>query len=452
MEDTGTEFKATRSQASSESSSTYTIPHKDKTSTTTESTWHLQSLPSMVKETPELSRLEQLPPELRLSILTTLDLDQVKNLIKSCPTFYQQYRQDRKFILGSALHTTLGSITVDAYAVHLTSPAKFDRVHPEDAIPRFLKDYRRLRSSLDFSLLEKGLTRNDMSELAVFYLFVVQPFTKMYKNWAFINIANDFKDPKTAAQNPPLTLTEEMRIMRALYRFQLWCNLFGHSESGFVEVRILDMFFGLYEPWEVEEINSVHFFATDGFYTDLPLLWEWDVSNARIFAADEFYIEFESSYRGAQKEPGGTECMKVKCIFHGLEMLPTPSTQLSALYISLFNTINPCEYSRYSRLGRVLRQDTHVDRRIHYSSPRDQRERDQEPFPFKGDDPAQPPVAWTQTWKDEYSNLFGGFMPDSTQEWGLMMWDEARFREFGFYNVVWDEEEDDQEDSGDDWY
>lgn len=442
----------------------------------------------MVQVTPELSRLEQLPPELRLSILTSLNLDQAKNLIKSCPTFYQQYRHDRKFILGSALHTTLGPLAVDAYAVHLTSPANFDRVHREDAIPRFLKGHQRLRSSLDFSLLEEGLTGNDMSDLAVFYRFVVQPFTEMYKNWAFTNIANDFKEPKTAARNPHLTPTEEMRIMRALYRFQLWCNLFGHSESGFVEVRILDMFFGLYEPWEVEEINSVHSFATNGFYTDLPLRWEWDVSNARIFAADEFYIEFESTYRGAQKEQGGKECMKVKCIckfyslslppfltiynpqltprsvVHGLEMLPTPSTQLNALYISLFNTINPCEYSR---LTKVLRQDTHVDRRIHYPSPRDQQERDQEPFPFKGDDPGQPPVAWTQMWKDEYSNLFGGFMPDSTTEWGLMMWDETRFREFGFYGVVWYmcrdrwgsndprerfREEDDQEDSGDDWY
>ncbi|UPK90883.1 hypothetical protein LCI18_001818 [Fusarium solani-melongenae] len=442
-------FEATHSQVSSESS-TYTKSHEDNSSTTAESTSHLQSLPSIVKETAELSRLEQLPPELRLSILTTLNLDQVKNLIKSSPTFYQQYRHDRKFILGSALNTPLGSLTVDAYAVHLTSPANFDLVHPEDAIPRFLKDYQRLRSSLDFSLPEQGLTGNDMSDLAVFHFLVVQPFTKMYKNWAFANIANAFEDPKMTARTRPLTPTEEMRIMRGLYRFQLWCNLFGHSESVFDEVRILEMFFGVYEPWEVDEINSVHTFATEGFFTDLPWSLEQDVSSPRIFAADEFYIEFEPTYRGAQKEPGRKMYMK-----------------LNALYISLFNTINSCEYSRYNHLNRVLRQDTQVDRRIHYPSPRDQREQDLKPFPFKGDDLALRPAAWTDTWQGEYSNLFGDFMPESTAEWGLMMWDEARFREFGMYDVVWYtcrdkwpgydprdrfREDDDEEDSGDDWY
>ncbi|EEU40583.1 uncharacterized protein NECHADRAFT_75869 [Fusarium vanettenii 77-13-4] len=415
MENTGDcPFEATHSQVSSESSSTRTKPHEDKSSTTTNSTSHPQSLPTMVQETPELSRLEQLPPELRLSILATLDLDQLKNLIKACPTFYQQYQHDRKFILGSALHTTLGPLAVDAYAVHLTSPAKFDRFHPKDAIPRFLKDYQRLRSSLDFSLLEKGLTGNDLSDLATFYLVVVRPFMKMYKDWAFANIANEFKKSNPAAENPPLSRTEEIRIMRALYRFQLWCNLFGRSESDFDEVRILDMFFGHYEPWEVEEINSVHLFAKDGFRTDL--YWNIDVSNDRIFVADGlFYIELEST-GSRHEEPGGKEGVKVECIFHRREILPTPSTQLNALYTSLFNTLNPCEYYRDSLLDSVLSKDTQLDRRIHYPSPRDQRERDEEPFLFKGDDPAQPSVAWTQTWRDEYSNLFGAFIPDRIPE------------------------------------
>lgn len=263
----------------------------------------------MDKETPELSRLEQLPPELRLSILTILDLDQVKNLIKSSPTFYQQYRHDRKFILSSVLHTTLGSLAVDAYAVHLTSPANLDLAHPKDAIPRFLKGYQQLRSSPDFSLLKSGLTEYDMRDLAVFHLSIVQPFTKMYKNWAFNSITKEFKEPLTAARDPPLSPTEEVRIVRALYRFQLWCNLFGHSDSRFDEVRILDMFFGLYEPWEVEEIKGVDYFATDGFYIYDP---EEYVDSAPIFAADGFHIEFEPNRRTAREEPRVKRCVKVE--------------------------------------------------------------------------------------------------------------------------------------------
>lgn len=323
-----------------------------------------------------------------------------------------------------------------------------------------------------------------MSDLVMFHLSVIRPFAKMYKDWALTNIENEFKNSNPAAQNPPLSRTEEIRIMRALYRFQLWCNLFGRSESGFDEVRILDMFFGHYEPWEVEEINSVHFFAKDGFFTDL--YWDFDISNDRIFAADGFHFEFESTH-GRHKQPGGKECLKMRfickshllslppflrdynpqltllSIVHKLEILPTPSTQLNALYSSLFSTINPCEYIHHSLLGRVLRRDTQRDRRIHYPSPRDQRERDEEPFPFKGDDPAQPPVAWTRTWRDEYSNLFGAVIPDRIPEWGLMMWDEPRFRDLEGYEVVWYSCTDewgfddprvifrDQEDDEDDW-
>ncbi|RSL67974.1 hypothetical protein CEP54_002979 [Fusarium duplospermum] len=75
------------------------------------------------------------------------------------------------------------------------------------------------------------------------------------------------------------------------------------------------------------------------------------------------------------------------------------------------------------------KQRTQTYRRI--ESTRDQRERDLEPLPFRGDDPALPPVAWTQMWKDEYSNFVGGYTPDLLSEWGFVMWDEARFRDLG---------------------
>ncbi|RSL78415.1 hypothetical protein CEP51_008224 [Fusarium floridanum] len=271
MEDTSTcSFQATHSQASSESSSTYLKPHEDQTSTTTESTSLLQRPPSMLTEASELSRLEQLPPELRLSILTTLDLNQLKTLIKSSPTFYQQYQYDRRCILGSALHTTLGPVALDAYAVYLTSTVKFYHDYPKVRVPKFLKDYQSLRSSPDSLSWEQNLTESEMSGLAMFHLSFIQPLIEKYKNWAMTNIANDFEEQKKTAHTAPLSSTEQLRIMRALYRFQLWCNLFGGFSYMCDREGPPYMFFSLYEPWEVEEISSVHLFATSGFQTDLP--------------------------------------------------------------------------------------------------------------------------------------------------------------------------------------
>ncbi|RMJ16404.1 hypothetical protein CDV36_003936 [Fusarium kuroshium] len=381
----------------------------------------------MLTETPELSGLEQLPPELRRSILAALDLNQLKALIKSCPTFHQQFRHDRRFILGSVLNKELGSLAVDAYAVHLTSPAKFDHAHLEDSVPRFLKDYQRLRSSSNFSFLEQELTENDMSDLVLFYLSIIRPFTETYKDWALKNVADDCKTIEASARDTPLSSTEKLRIMRALYRLQLWCNLFGSTKHNFDEVHILDMFFGLYEPWEVEEIKSVHDFAVEGLDTGLD--WFFDNTNSRIVASDGFYfhVGYDSKHQAAQCEP-----------VHRVEMLPSSSTQLTALYTSLFNTIDECEHNFDDHLlGKVLGEETQNERRIIYPSARDKQERDQEPLPFKGDDPALPPVAWTHTWRGTYSNLFGAFMPDRHAEWGLMMWDEPRFRDLHGYEVVW---------------
>ncbi|RSL66370.1 hypothetical protein CEP53_003367 [Fusarium sp. AF-6] len=343
MEDT-----CTYSQASSESPSTYIKPHEDQTSTTTESTSLLQNPPSMLTEASELSRLDQLPPELRRSILATLDLNHSKALIKSCPTFHQQFRHDRRFILGSVLNKELGLLAVDAYAVHLTSPAKFNHAHLEDTFR---------------------------------------------------------------------------------------CNLFGSTKHNLDEVHILDMFFGLYGPWEVEEIKGVHDFAVEGLDTGLD--WLFDNTNSRIVASDGFYfhVGYDSKHQAAQGEPGRN---KLEVKFHRVEMLPSSSTQLTALYTSLFNTIDECEHNFDDHLlGKVLGEETQNERRIIYPSARDERERDQKPLPFKGDDPALPPVAWAQTWRGTYSNLFGAFMPDRHAEWGLMMWDEPRFRNLQGYEVVW---------------
>lgn len=67
-----------------------------------------------------------------------------------------------------------------------------------------------------------------------------------------------------------LSMTEKARLVRALYRFQLHCNLFGVGHYFSRKVRltldfdaedILIMFFGIYEPWEVEKIACIYKFV-----------------------------------------------------------------------------------------------------------------------------------------------------------------------------------------------
>jgi hypothetical protein len=74
---------------------------------------------------------------------------------------------------------------------------------------------------------------------------------------------------------------EETRQLRAFYRFQLFCNLFGngrHRKLQFhrLDLDILKIFFCLFEPWEAEEIACIYTFVK-GRYTQVFREIHWDV-------------------------------------------------------------------------------------------------------------------------------------------------------------------------------
>lgn len=82
-----------------------------------------------------------------------------------------------------------------------------------------------------------------------------------------------------------------MRIFRALYRFQLFCNLFGTGRYLsprqlrliFDAVDILDLFICVFEPWEVEEIFCVYAFAKFKYnkvFNDIS--WDVDEKNPKF--------------------------------------------------------------------------------------------------------------------------------------------------------------------------
>lgn len=100
-------------------------------------------------------------------------------------------------------------------------------------------------------------------------------------------MTNLSEETKGSLDNEPLSEVEETRLLRALYRFQLCCNLFGVGRlraSGefrlswqrFQPVDILKLFICLFEPWEVEEIACIYAFASEKYdrvFEDI----RWDV-------------------------------------------------------------------------------------------------------------------------------------------------------------------------------
>ena len=86
--------------------------------------------------------------------------------------------------------------------------------------------------------------------MVYFYLRVVEPLTERYARWALGALSS-------SPQAAPLTKTEKSRIQRAMYQFQVICNLGILEPQAILEV--LDSF----GPWEAEQIIRVHEFAKE---------------------------------------------------------------------------------------------------------------------------------------------------------------------------------------------
>lgn len=225
--------------------------------------------------------LENLPPELRDQILSILDLGQLSALVHTSPIFHQDYLRRRKSLLCGCLETTLRSVTLDAYAAYQTGSAEFANTRIRHTVTQFLQSYQDRRSTNSYSIRTEELTEGDAIGIVVSYASVVQPLARYYTNWALANLA---KETKHQGSNETLSKTENTWIVRALYRFQLSCNLFGngryrdawHSRLDFGAVEILASFLDKFEPWEVEEITCIYTFAKEKYdrvFNDI----RWDV-------------------------------------------------------------------------------------------------------------------------------------------------------------------------------
>lgn len=166
----------------------------------------------------------------------------------------------------------------DAYAVHQTGLAKFLETRTNEKVIHFLKSYQDQRSSPQYPNFVENLSLNDVMPMVAFHKSIMVPLARHYTDWALDNLDNE---TKRLRRRDPMSGTEETRLMRALYRFQICCNLLGaHGDAPFwSDLKLhdtLNMFICLYEPWEVEEIGCVYAFAETKYnqiFTDI----RWDV-------------------------------------------------------------------------------------------------------------------------------------------------------------------------------
>lgn len=133
--------------------------------------------------------------------------------------------------------------------------------------------------------LHQDLTLEDVTCVMKFYLSVIQPLMRKYASWALGNLASRFQI-QYDRNSDCLGVTKGIRLLRALYRFQLCCNLFSHSYNGpifkpaheYEGWDVWGLLKSVFPPWEIEEIVCIHEFVMQTYRTTSPIRWNWQAS------------------------------------------------------------------------------------------------------------------------------------------------------------------------------
>lgn len=212
------------------------------------------------------SSLESLPAEVRRHILSVMDLPQMKALIRASPTYHQQYRLDRRYLLKAALQVALGSVYLDAY---ITQKAMASQEATHESLSGLVDVWEeRLPHSSSFQL--GTIAEDEVVNMVSFYLKTAAIVAKYYLNQALKNlderVGEVTLDSHRLPSQPDPSNIEWQRCLRAAYRFQLLCcavksaRLIRDINDDTLE-RLAERLFYTPEPWEGEELLSFYEFA-----------------------------------------------------------------------------------------------------------------------------------------------------------------------------------------------
>ncbi|KAI9765475.1 MAG: hypothetical protein M1839_005495 [Geoglossum umbratile] len=383
------------------------------------------------------SPLTRLPPELRLQILAELELGQLSALVHASSVFYRDYHCNRRYTLSKCLQVTLHDVAIDACAVQRSSQDEFAEAYIPDTVSQFLDSYQDQRSSAQNSHFTKHLSEDQAVRMAAFHSSLVVPVACHYVDWAMTNLP---MDRKSCQDRGPLSKAEETRVFRALYRFQLCCNLFGKGcltcatghnwiPHAFPVTNVLELFLSLFEPWEVEEIICIKAFATNKHTKTFNSIhnnvdkWSPNFEGPRSPSPPRSFHFGIRDTRDSLSEGTMSRGLNI------LDMLFSTVWDHKQLLYLIQARITPSQQDLLQDAG-----STETQSQLHNDSPQSHRQQKQnrrDPMPFTGvgdseTDEPRPPLAWTALHGEIYSSIFRGSRDDDPNRWGYVMWDDAR--------------------------
>ncbi|RMD44030.1 hypothetical protein DV735_g1076, partial [Chaetothyriales sp. CBS 134920] len=363
------------------------------------------------------SPLERLPGELRLRVLTSIpDLTTLRSLVHASPVLHASYFHNRDTVLRTCLGRELDGLLVDAYATLMSRVGTLGSPRTNEMIVSFLDGYKGWLSGSSPCPELESISPSSLRWMAAFQAFVARPLALRYAGSALANLREDTAADTAAAAMAGIpaesediddcrSRSEEIRVLRALYRFQTFCHLFGRNKGqrvgGFDLHQIIEVFFGLFEPWEAEAVGCIELFVRDK-YEDIFHEVKEDIN---LGEAHQTYMR-------------GTISRGLKVTVR-LLAIHDHDTLVTKLRRCLTNTIY-----RDFPIDALFSFTVQFERRdISGTNARDEAEQRMDPLVFQGDTvpPMGPPFAWTVLWNGKYANLYGAYVPEPLRRWGYVM-------------------------------
>lgn len=423
-----------------------------------ESNEHLEHLKPNPKSS---SLLENLPAELRDQILLSApDLRTLQTLVRASPVMHAQYRSHRDAIIRTCAARDMDGFLVDAYACVMSRVHAMGSPQTREKIIAHLEAYRGWMSDsrIDAAAIQPSYVR----WLSAFHLKVVKPLAHQYSAWALQNLfrvtskapaqnQETVGAPTVQQQDVALSRSEEIRIFRALYRYETYYHLFGRrnweQEEEILRLREINShFFGLFHPWEAEAIGCIDVFVRQRYDQIFDEVQDdLHAANPSINFRDDTQAYTGSPFAYTEREGERSHSLVGANFTHANPtdfMDGTVSRGLRAT-VDLFQ-INDRgtllaklrKWLRRSHLlddpiRRTLLATVQAQRRNTALEARDEAEQRKEVMEFAGDAvPANgPPLGWVLLWNGIYVNIYGEHVPSTIQKWGYVMWDERRWND-----------------------